>query len=194
MPPRVSVVRSNVRKVCQLTGEIDRELTKIDRERTGDPTLVHAAFNQTESRFGLFGTDLGYSFEHDGKLWFLFGDTWPAQRPVNDSDSVAWTTDANPEPGIRLEFISDNGRYRSPKLRDRNGNPLRTGPFEVPVAGISANGLIYIFYSTDHIEGQGGDGALMHSGSARTALSAPPGSILPSTSAAGIRPFQLRRP
>lgn len=147
MPPRVSVVRSSVRKVCQLTGESDRE--------RGQP-----AFNRTEYRFGLFGTDLGYSFEHNGKLWFLFGDTWPGQHPTDASDSVAWTIDANPEPGVRLEFVSDNRRYRSPKLRDRNGNTLRTGPFEVPVAGISANGLIYIFYSTDHIEGQGGDGGL----------------------------------
>src|SRR4051794_40724246 len=55
-------VRGTTRKVHQLTGEQDRE--------RGVPTL-----NRTESTVGMFGTDLGASFEHDGRLWFLFGDT-----------------------------------------------------------------------------------------------------------------------
>ena len=49
-------------KICQLTGDFDRELKK--------PTL-----NLTETRAGVAGTDLGFSFEHEGKLFFLFGDT-----------------------------------------------------------------------------------------------------------------------
>ena len=47
--PRISVAMDSVRKVCQLTGEWDRERNEV-------------AFNQTEARFGLFGTDLGSSF------------------------------------------------------------------------------------------------------------------------------------
>jgi Domain of unknown function (DUF4185) len=147
MSPRMKIVRSSVRKVCQLTGEMDRE--------TGQP-----AFNLTESRFDFFGTDLGSSFEHGGRLWFLFGDTWPGPHPVNDSDCVAWTTDTKPEPGIHLEFVNDRGKYRAPKLRDRNGSPLKTGAFEVPIAGFSANNQIYLFHSTDRIDGEGGDGGL----------------------------------
>jgi hypothetical protein len=147
MPPRVTVVHSSVRKICQLTGEFDRERNQ-------------PAFNQTESRFGLFGTDLGYSFEHDGRLWFLFGDTWPGPQTIQTTDSVAWTTDENPEPGIHLEFSSDNGRYRSPKLRDRNGAVLSTEAYEVPIAGVSSNGQMYVFHSTDRIDGQGGAGGL----------------------------------
>ena len=67
--------------------------------------------NQTETRFGLVGTDNGYSFEHAGKLWFLFGDSPPTptfagqpngpgdppRTPV-DNDAIAsappqWTGD-----------------------------------------------------------------------------------------------------
>jgi len=61
---QVELVPGSVRKICQLTGE-------RDRQRNAD------TLNRTETRFGLIGTDLGASFEHDGRLWFLFGDTWP---------------------------------------------------------------------------------------------------------------------
>lgn len=74
MELRLSVDQQSVTKVCQLTGEWDRE--------RGTP-----AYNWTESRFALFGTDLGSSFEHGGRLWFLFGDTWPT--PVNPAAGLA---------------------------------------------------------------------------------------------------------
>ena len=50
------------RKVVQLTGDTDREISKKTP-------------NQTAQRFGVYGTDLGISFNYDGKLYFLFGDT-----------------------------------------------------------------------------------------------------------------------
>ena len=56
------------RKVVQLTGDIDRE--------TGKSTI-----NQTGKHFGIYGTDLGVSFVHDGKLYFLFGDTNRGRPP-----------------------------------------------------------------------------------------------------------------
>jgi hypothetical protein len=134
--------------VCQLTGERDRE-RKV-------PTL-----NRTQTRFQLFGTDLGSSFEHQGRLWFLFGDTWPwpAAKPVTDSDSVAWTTDTEPEPEILLEFVSSGAVYRSPQLFE-GGAHLSTGAFEVPIAGFSAAGQMYVFHSTDCINPNGGPGGL----------------------------------
>ncbi|MFL6495537.1 MAG: hypothetical protein ACJ703_03815, partial [Nitrososphaera sp.] len=83
------------RKVSQLTGDFDRE--------TGQKTL-----NETGSRFGIYGTDLGVSFLHDGKLYFLFGDTnrlkgkpgLPASampgedfnEAATDYDAIAYTT------------------------------------------------------------------------------------------------------
>jgi len=50
-------VPGSSQKVCQLTGELNRE--------TGQLTI-----SQTETNYGLSGADLGYSFEHKGKLWF----------------------------------------------------------------------------------------------------------------------------
>ena len=81
----VTVVPNRTVKVCQLTGEIDRE--------RGQPTL-----NRTETRFGLKGTDLGSSFEHQGHTYFLFGDSGPVAGLTRDSsaDSMAFTDSAAP--------------------------------------------------------------------------------------------------
>jgi hypothetical protein len=157
MRPKISVLQNTVRKVCQLTGQTDRECPNPPFNRI----CQKPAFNQTESRFGLFGTDLGSSFEHGGRLWFLFGDTVPvAPRPSDALDSVAWTTATQPEPGIPLEFINTGGKYTSPRLLATNGSVLDTGAFEVPVAGLSANGQMYILYTTDRIEEGSGDNGL----------------------------------
>jgi hypothetical protein len=45
MPSHITLVPGSVGKICQLTGEQDRERQT-------------PAFNRTETRFGLYGTDL----------------------------------------------------------------------------------------------------------------------------------------
>ena len=132
--PGISVVPGSLRKICQLTGEHDRQRG------------THA-YNRTETRFGLVGTDLGASFEHGGRLWLLFGDTWP---DPDGGDSVAWTTDRSPEPGIRLHFATSGSRFASPRVATPDGRRVSTGFFEVPTAGFSANGHLYVVRTTDH--------------------------------------------
>lgn len=138
MPRQVIYVRGSSRKVCQLTGEYDRALGP-DRH----------AFNRTETRFGLRGTDLGASFEHKGRCYFLFGDTHPSGpnndfRPF-DGDAIAYTTDTRPEAGVGLHFVTaPDGSYLSPRAPG-----LSTKGFEVPTGGFSANKRMYVFYTTD---------------------------------------------
>src|SRR5204863_9682120 len=48
---------------------------------------------------GLKGTDLGVSFERDGKLLFLFGDSWTTDGANWNDDSVAWVPAAPPAAG-----------------------------------------------------------------------------------------------
>ena len=130
------------RKVSQLTGDIDRE--------TGQKTL-----NETGSRFGIYGTDLGVSFLHDGKLYFLFGDTnrtkgkpgLPAtampgedfNEAATDYDSIAYTTSDHAYEGIKLLFNSD-----FPHL---DYVDQMTG--EHPIEGISIGEYMYVFFTTD---------------------------------------------
>jgi hypothetical protein len=130
------------RKVAQLTGDIDRE--------TGQKTL-----NETGTRFGIYGTDLGVSFLHEGKLYFLFGDTnrlkgkpgLPASampgedfnEAATDYDAIAYTTSEHAYEGIRLSFNSD-----FPHL---DGVDQMTG--EHPIEGISIGEYMYVFFTTD---------------------------------------------
>lgn len=134
------VAVQNVRKVSQVTGELDRERNVVTD-------------NQTETRFGLRGTDLGASFEHRGRLVFLFGDTHPngpntPDRPF-DGDAVAVSTDRNPDDGLTMEFLrAPDGKYVAARMP---GVSLKG--FEVPNGGFSNGRSMYGFYTTDHTEG-----------------------------------------
>lgn len=133
-PLSVRYVPGSSQKVCQVTGESDTERQQ--------PTL-----NRTASRFGVGGTDLGASFEHQGRMYFLFGDTI-GRRPGGGADSVATSDDNDPEDCLALEFITERpGLYL----------PLRVPgvsleDFEVPTGGFGAHGKIYVFFKTDYTD------------------------------------------
>ena len=143
------------RRLWQLTGETDLEVNI--------PTA-----SRTASRYGLAGTDLGSSFEHQGRIYFLFGDTWPSFdpdgenllpiRPTN-SDSIGWIpTNTDPEQPVSINIITaPDGYYLPPILRRSDGqyvcleeNGECQAEYEVPLGGFSANGQMYVFFSTDH--------------------------------------------
>ena len=89
--PLIRYVAGSTVKLEQLLGEEDKELHK--------PTL-----SQTVTRYGIQGTDLGYSFDHDGRLYFLFGDT--VGRLDHALDTIATTDATDPEQGVRLDFLT----------------------------------------------------------------------------------------
>jgi len=137
-PPKLS----SAIKVIQLTGDIDKE--------TGKETL-----NQTGKRFGIYGTDLGVSFIHNGRLYFLFGDTnrrdpdtglpasaFPGEdfnEELTDLDAIAYTTSDRAYNGITLTFNSDY-----PHVDDI---VQLTG--EHPIEGISLDKDMFVFFTTD---------------------------------------------
>lgn len=124
----LTYVAGSTRKVCQLTGDFDRT--------RGVPTL-----SRTGERFGVAATDLGSSFEHRGKLFFLFGDTWG--RP-GDRDGLAWTESRDPAQ-IRLDFPLDrDGKWLPPTVPG-----IDQGAFDVPSGGVSVGGKIYVVFTTD---------------------------------------------
>jgi hypothetical protein len=149
---QIFYVAGSSQKVCQLIGEEDKEF--------GVPTL-----SQTETRFGFIGSDNGYSFEHRGRLYFLFGDSNPkpnfnghpnAQtdppRIADDNDAIAFITDSVAGPCLKLNFTVDSiGAFSNPVVLDSKGQPaitLRTN--ETPVSGISDGARMYVIFGTDN--------------------------------------------
>jgi hypothetical protein len=131
---------SATRKIAQLTGEFDRE----GWNGQGAPRFAE---NRTESRFGIRGTDLGSSFEHNGRLYFLFGDT--VRTPFSaggPDDSIAFTTQRALRDGVGLTFHPQPPRVPG----------ISQGSFEVPLDGVSADGRMYVFFSTDHLDIESG--------------------------------------
>ena len=128
-PNELEYVPNSTKKVCQLTGDFDRS-AKI-------PTL-----SQTGKRFGVEATDLGSSFEHKGKLYFLFGDT--VGRP-GARDAVAWTTSQKPDKIVLGFFKEKDGKWLPPTVPG-----ISLGAFEIPSGGVSVAGAIYVAFTTDH--------------------------------------------
>jgi Domain of unknown function (DUF4185) len=142
-------------KVEQLIGEEDKQRHQ--------PTL-----SRTVTRYGLEGTDLGYSFEHDGRVYFLFGDTVGTMDRA--LDSIATTDARDPDKGVRLDFLTSTAPAVGRRGRGRGGRRGRgaatpagaaqyltiqppgvsMGAFEVPVSGISLGGHMYVVVSTNH--------------------------------------------
>lgn len=133
----LTFVPGSTRKVEQLVGNLDLE--------TKRPTV-----SRTEERFGIGGTDLGSSFEHDGKLFFLFGDT---VSRGGGGDAIATTAAQSGEAGVRLDFLTGaDGKWLkvSPPGIDM-------GAVEVPLAGVSVGGEIYLMVKTNHTTGASTD-------------------------------------
>jgi len=130
--PVLRYVAGSSIKIEQLLGEEDKQLHQPTR-------------SQTATRYGIEGTDLGNSFEHGGRVYFLFGDTVGRLRRA--LDTIA-TTDANdPESGVRLDFLKSGSDYLTIQPPG-----ISMGAFEVPVAGISLGGQVYVVVSTNHSE------------------------------------------
>lgn len=125
----LAYVEGSTKKVCQLTGDFDRG--------RGVPTL-----SQTGRDYGVSATDLGSSFEHKGRLYFLFGDTWGRR---GSRDVIAWTSSDQPD-DIRLEFHrAEDGKWLPITVPG-----ISLGGFEIPSYGVSIADGIYVVFTTDH--------------------------------------------
>jgi hypothetical protein len=119
-------------KLEQLIGDYDKAAKQPTR-------------NLTMKRFSLQGTDLGYPFEHDGKIIFLFGDS----IGKNGGDAIGYSTIKDPEQGLLIDmYKGDDGSY----LKVAPPGVSMKG-FEVPVCGISVNSIPYVWVKTGRDSG-----------------------------------------
>ena len=118
-------------KINQLTGDFDKHLNK--------PTK-----SLSYTRYSIEGIDLGVPFEDGDTTWILFGDTWGPKGGL--LDAIGYTTDKEPEKGLKLDFIADNNGVYKPI----NIPGINQGGFEVPNEGIIINDVFYVWHTTDH--------------------------------------------
>jgi hypothetical protein len=146
-------VAEPAREVCPLIGDVDLA--------TGRPLPV-----PTGQDFGLAGTDLGISVERDGKLFFLFGDSWHTSNIAREEGADAFgIMDARTpldEACRSLSFAtlpSDHG-FDPITL---NGQVLPT--FDVPTGAFATPHHLYAFFTVMNADGytigdKGGRGVL----------------------------------
>jgi hypothetical protein len=130
-------VDGSVSKVCQLVGDWD-----IERNES--------TMSLTFTRYGVAGTDLGVSFEHNGELIFLFGDTVGRNAfPFSGKDdSFAYTTDSIVDDGLNLTFYTGKpAKFLPPWVPG-----ISQGAFEVPMEGVEVNGVAYVFFTINHTQ------------------------------------------
>lgn len=120
---------------------------------------------------GVAGTDLGSMFELDGRVCFLFGDTFAPKlgamsRAGWRSNTMAYSTDFDARDGIRFDgWITDPVTHWAaeilPSRKDPDGLGERT---VIPTAGIALDGTIYVFYQSVRRWGPPGYWDVNHSG------------------------------
>jgi len=118
--------------------------------------------SQTVTRFHILGNGLGYSFEDNGKLLFLFGDTISENAATTNyhaADPLAWSTNTDGETPLVLNFFTNNLSATSPGT-NRQGvftnflpifvQPIgiKLGPDDVPNSGISLSNGVFLVCNT----------------------------------------------
>ncbi len=126
----ISYLPGSTVKLEQLNGEEDKQLHQ--------PTL-----SQTFTRYGIQGSDLGYSFEHQGLVYFLFGDT--VGKLDKALDTIATTDAVDPEKGVRLDYLMNGKNYLTIQPPG-----ISMGAFETPIGGISLRDQMYVVVRTNH--------------------------------------------
>ncbi len=164
------------RKIEQITADCDWvvwDATINNPSPTCKPTV-----SQTATRADVLGQGLGYSFEHNGKLIFLFGDTFGATIGGGDGvayyptwtniqntfqyqagDTMAWSTTRRAEDGLLLNYFLSRDQTHALLVQPMYatsqcfpdgtcGTALPMGADEIPNSGISVNGQMYIVASS----------------------------------------------
>jgi len=104
------------------------------------------AMNNTAS-VGIGGTDLGIMVNHNGRTFFLFGDTFSGDTPSEGGlwrwNTVAYTTDVTAADGITFDgWITDGKGLAREVIHSGRQNPVT----EIPTGAISVGNRLYVWY------------------------------------------------
>jgi hypothetical protein len=147
----------------------------VDLDNTEQITRLTGpdSINDTGPKWNVYGTDLGSMFEHRGKVYLAFGDTFgpPGQPPEFGthwrSNVLAWTKDRDPSDGLTFDgMITDEQGQAREVLPGAHFGDNADGDFEItviPTGGISDNRTMYLHYMSVNHWGPPGEWDLNHS-------------------------------
>lgn len=122
-----------------------------DMDQVGQITGAESP-NKTD-RYAVYGTDLGSMMNAGDRTYFVFGDTF-GERPADQiggggslwrSNTLGYTTDADPSDGISLDGMIEDDIGLAKELL-----PSKKIDYDemtkIPTHGIEANGALYLYY------------------------------------------------
>lgn len=139
--------------------DVDRDDTFQIARLTGPDSI-----NDTGAKWGLYGTDLGSMFEHRGRTYLLFGDSFgepghPGQgRWI--SNTLAWSTTRLPDDGLIFDGMPVDENGEAAELIPKDALPFNT----IPTYGVSTGERMFLHYMDVIAFLGGGDWTLDSSG------------------------------
>ncbi|WP_129785156.1 DUF4185 domain-containing protein [Promicromonospora panici] len=144
-----------------------------DVERVGQITGAEGPGDTTQ--YSVNFTDLGSMFEADGKVWFAFGDTFGERDDdmtggggsLWRSNTLGWTTDADPSDGITIEgMILDDAGVAKELLASKkvDGDEITV----IPTHGFATDAGMYLHYMSVRQWGTPGEWEVNHAGLAKS--------------------------
>jgi hypothetical protein len=102
---------------------------------------------RTDRHWNITGTDLGISFEHDGKIYMVFGDTWgrDSDEGADWRSNVMAIAEPDPEHGYVLTAIVGDDRGEAIELLPSLKKP-GTEYTVIPNGAIAVDGRMYLQY------------------------------------------------
>lgn len=114
------------------------------------------SINATDRRWNVWGTDLGHSFLHKGRMYMTFGDTFGPPGLTFGSDwrssTMAVVDDDDPSDGLTFaSMLSDRPGHAKETLPSAHGADNADGDYEqtlIPASGVSDGKRMYLHYSS----------------------------------------------
>lgn len=113
------------------------------------------SLNETGAWWNVYGTDLGHMFEHEDRLFLVFGDTYRDRKRAWRSNVMAWTEDDNPRDGLSFD-----GMITAPSGHAQELLPSRKiwgwERTVIPTYGVSVGGRMFLHYMSVRYWGRPG--------------------------------------
>jgi uncharacterized protein (TIGR03437 family) len=167
--PAITYIPGSSVKLYQINGDCD--WAEWDATITNKTPTCKSTTSKTATNGDVLGDDVATSFENNGQLIMMFGDTvgastayYPTYIGLQNSfawaahDPIASSTTAHAEDGLLLKFfMSGNHALEVAPPPQPNGTPVDMGAYNVPNGGIYLNGQTYISVRTGHTTDSSGN-------------------------------------